>query len=723
VTKGSEELPTTRERANHIWSIADLLRGSYRPSDYGNVILPFTVLRRLDIVLEPTKEAVLKEFKRRRKEKPEVLELVLNRVSGLSFHNRSQYDFRKLTQDYNNIAANLINYIQGFSADAKDIFIDYFKFEEQIKKLDQLDLLYEVVSSFNKNRRLFENVSSIEMGYVFEELIRKFAESGNETAGDHFTPREVIKLMVNLLFSEDRDELTKKRIIKKLHDPACGTGGMLSVAEEYIHQLNPQARLEVFGQEMNPESYAMCKSDMLIKGEQVKHIKFGDTFRNDQLPDEKFDYFLCNPPFGVDWKVQKKVVEDEHAKLGLSGRFGAGLPSIDDGAFLFLQHMLSKMKPAKEGGSRLAIVFSGSPLFAGGAGSGPSNIRRWIIENDWLEAIIGLPDQLFYRTGISTYIWVLTNKKDEKRKGRIQLVNCTGSDFEDKGNPFYTMLSRSLGKKRKVIGDGDNGTKDQIADITNLFFENEPGEFCKVFENYEFGFWRITVERPLRLNFQASRERIVRLEALHDKAYAEYEKAIENIEDPQAKKSIEHNARKEYERKRVFSLDELRDLRDALANLDEQRLYKDRVVFLDDLKAAFKKADYNPSQKQKKEIVKLLSERDQSAEICRDSNGDPEPDPELRDYENIPLRSVPEKNAQGEDVQDKDAISEYFAREVLPHVADAWIDWTKTKVGYEINFTKYFYEYKPLRSLAEIRAEILAIEKETDGMIRQVVGR
>lgn len=716
-------MPTTRDRANHIWSIADLLRGSYRPSDYGNVILPLTVLRRLDIVLEPTKEAVLQEYERRRNEKPEVLELILNRVSRLNFHNRSQYDFQKLTQDYNNIAANLTNYIHGFSAEAKDIFVEYFKFEEQIKKLDDLDLLYEVISSFNKNRRLFENVSSIEMGYVFEELIRKFAESGNETAGDHFTPREVIKLMVNLLFKEDREDLLRKNIIKKLYDPACGTGGMLSVAEEYIHELNPHARLELFGQEMNPESYAMCKSDMLIKGEHVAHMKYGDTFKNDQLRDEKFDYFLCNPPFGVDWKVQKKVIEEEYANQGHSGRFGAGLPSIDDGAFLFLQHMLSKMKPAEEGGSRVAIVYSGSPLFAGGAASGPSNIRRWIIENDWLEAIIALPDQLFYRTGISTYVWVLANHKDEKRKGRIQLVNCTGADFEDKGNPFYTMLSRSLGKKRKIIGVGENGSKNQIADITNLFFENEPGEFCKVYRNHEFGFWRITVERPLRLNFQANGERIARIEALHDKAYTEYQKAIENIEDPQAKKSIEHTARREYERKSIFSPDELEELKDALANLDEGQLYRDRAVFLDDLKAAFRRADYKPSPKQKKEIIKRLSERDQTAEICRDSNGDPEPDPELRDYEIIPLRSVPEKSAHGEDIQDEEAINEYFAREVLPHVPDAWIDWTKTKVGYEINFTKYFYKYKPLRSLAEIQADILALEKETDGMIRQVAGR
>lgn len=715
-------MPNFREKANHIWEIADLLRGRYRPSDYGNVILPLTVLRRLDIVLEPTKNAVLQAYNQHRNKKPEILEPILNGVSGLkTFHNRSSYDFQKLAQDYNGIRPNLGAYIHGFSEDAREIFVEHFKFEEQIQKLDKFDLLYDVIVSFNKKRKLFEDVSSIEMGYIFEELIRKFAESGNETAGDHFTPREVIKLMVNLLFTEDRDDLLKKNIIKKIYDPACGTGGMLSVAEEYIHKLNPDARLEVFGQEMNPESYAMCKSDMLIKGEAIANMKFGDTFLDDQLQDEKFDYFLCNPPFGVDWKVQKDFIEDESSTQGFSGRFGAGLPSIDDGAFLFLQHMLSKMNPAKKGGSRIAIVYSGSPLFAGGANSGPSNIRRWIIENDWLEAIIALPDQLFYRTGISTYIWVLSNNKDEHRKGKIQLVNCTGAEGDDKSNPFYTMLSRSLGKKRKMIGDGENGTRDQIADITNLFFNNIAGEHCKIFDNHEFGYWRITVERPLRLNFQASQDRIARIEAIHDKALADYKKAVGNIEDESARKQIDKKAKDEYEKKRVFSPEQLSELKEALANLDDNRLYKDRAIFLKDLAAAFRKADYSPIPRQKKLIVSLLSERDQTAEICRDSSGNPEPDPELRDYENIPLAFIPVKNGRGEDVQDEETIQEYFEREVIPHVPDAWIDWTKTKVGYEINFTKYFYKYKPLRSLTEIQRDILALEKETDGMIRQVV--
>ncbi len=713
-----------RDKANHIWEIADLLRGRYRPSDYGNVILPLTVLRRLDIVLEPTKEKVLEAYKNHRHQKPEILEPILNQASGMkTFHNRSQYDFKKLAQDYNGIGANLRNYIHGFSTDAKDIFVEHFKFEEQIQKLEKFDLLYDVITSFNKKRDLFQNVSSIEMGYIFEELIRKFAESGNATAGDHFTPREVIKLMVNLLFTEDRNELVKKNIIKKLYDPACGTGGMLSVAEEYLHQLNPDARLEVFGQEMNPESYAMCKSDMLIKGEAVANMKFGDTFLQDQLENENFDYFLCNPPFGVDWKVQKDFIEAEHYGAGKNGRFEAGLPSIDDGAFLFLQHMLSKMNPAKKGGSRIAIVYSGSPLFAGGAASGPSNIRRWIIENDWLEAIIALPDQLFYRTGISTYIWVLSNNKEEHRRGKIQLVNCTGADHDDKGNPFYTMLSRSLGKKRKKIGDGEETTRDQIADITNLFFENKTGKFCKIFDNHEFGYWRITVERPLRLNFQASKERIAKIEAVHDKAFADYKRAVENIDDENARQTIDNLARLEYARKRTFSPDEIEELKAALANLDEDKLYKDREIFLDDLKAAYRKADYHPTTRQKKPIIQLLSERDPTAEICYLPNGEPEPDPELRDYENIPLAFIPMKDSNGEDIQDEDTINKYFDREVIPHVPDAWIDWEKTKVGYEINFTKYFYKYKPLRSLAEIQKDILALEKETDGMIKKVAGK
>lgn len=711
-----------REKANHIWSIADLLRGRYKQSDYGKVILPLTVLRRLDIVLEPTKKSVLEAYEKHKYKSPDVLEPILNRASKHKFHNRSRFDFYELARDHNNIGANLRNYIKGFSKDANEIFSDYFKFDDQLEKLEKFDLLYLVIKSFVERSDLFTNVSSIEMGYVFEELIRKFAESSNETAGEHFTPREVIKLMVNLIFRQDAGELGRRGIIKKLYDPACGTGGMLSVAEEYLHRLNPDAQLMVFGQEINPESYAICKSDMLIKGQNVANMKFGNCFNEDQLPNEKFDYLLSNPPFGVDWKNAEKFIKAEYDESGFGGRFGAGLPPISDGSLLFLQQMISKMKHDEQG-SRLAIVFNGSPLFSGGAGSGTSDIRRWVIENDWLEAIIALPDQLFYNTGISTYIWVLTTHKENDRRGEVQLVNATGAEFADKGNPFYVRMLRSLGDKRKEIGDVDEGKPDQIGHITNLYFDFEANEFCKIFENHEFGYWRITVERPLRLNFQASAERIARIVEIHDKAWREHERALAEIttESATKRKVIETDARKTYEKKRVFSPAELERIKAALARLDGERSYKDRAVFLPDLDAALKKEGFRPDSKQRKAIVDALAERDQTAEMCRDREGEAEPDAELRDYENVPLRAVPGKNREQEDVIDRETIDAYFAREVSPHVADAWIDYGKTKVGYEINFTKYFYKYKPLRSLAEIRADILALEAETDGMIKAVV--
>lgn len=576
-----------REKANFIWSIADLLRGHYKQADYGKIILPFTVLRRLDSILQPTKKDVLAAYQKHKDKKPEVLEPILNNAAKAKFHNRSKFDFAELAKDHNNIAANLRNYINGFSISVREI-IEYFSFEDQIRKLDEYDLLYMIVKRFAESNGIFKDVDSIQMGYIFEELIRKFAELSNETAGEHFTPREVIRLMVNLLFVNDKNILRKKGIVKTLYDPAGGTGGMLSVAEEYVHELNPDARLEVFGQEINPESYAICKSDMLIKGQNPSNIKFGNTFTQDGLEGESFDYMLSNPPFGVDWKKAEKYIKDEAANKGFAGRFGAGLPSISDGSLLFLQHMISKMKRSA-GGSRIGIVFNGSPLFSGGAGSGPSEIRKWIIENDMLEAIIAMPDQLFYNTGISTYIWIVTDHKSKERKGKVQLINATGADKEDKDNPFYSKMLRSLGNKRKVMHD------DAIKLITEIYSEFKEVSYCKIFDNEDFGYNRITVERP---------------------------------------------------------------------------------------------------------------KRNEKGEIEKDRKDNPVPDADLRDFENIPL---------------KEDVEKYFKREVLPHLPDAWIDHSKTKVGYEINFTKYFYKYKPLRSLEEIRKDILALEKETDGMIREVI--
>lgn len=422
-----------KEKANLIWSVADLLRGDYKQADYGKVILPMTVLRRLDCVLEPTKQKVLDFLPRVEKMSQAAIDATLNKIAGFNFHNRSQFNFKKLAADHTHISANLRNFINGFSASAREI-IEYFNFDDHITRLDdpKTDLLFLVVKRFQEID--LNNMTSIEMGYVFEELIRRFSEASNETAGEHFTPREVIRLMVNLLFLNDREMLTRKGIVKTLYDPACGTGGMLSISEEYLQELNPGARLEVFGQEINPESYAICKSDMLIKGQNPANIKFGNTFTVDALEYEKFDYMLSNPPFGVEWRKAEKIIRGEHEKKGFAGRFGAGLPRINDGSFLFLQHMISKMKPSN-GGSRIGIVFNGSPLFTGSAGSGESDIRKWIIENDMLEAVIALPDQLFYNTGISTYVWIATNRKTPERKGKIQLIDATGQKDEEEGVP------------------------------------------------------------------------------------------------------------------------------------------------------------------------------------------------------------------------------------------------------------------------------------------------
>jgi type I restriction enzyme M protein len=572
-------MKNVKESANFIWSIADLLRGDYKQSDYGKVILPLTVLRRLDCVLESSKEEVLKKFEQLKTTNIENLDPILNKAAGFNFHNRSNFDFNKLIADPNNIAANLRNYINGFSEDAREI-IEQFEFENQINKMDDNNLLFMVVKRFQEIDLHPNRISSMEMGYMFEELIRKFAEISNETAGEHFTPREVIKLMVNILFLNDREILTKKGITKTIYDCCAGTGGMLSVAEEYLNELNPDARLEVFGQELNPESYAICKSDLLIKGQNASNIKKGNSISEDQLSDQKFDYLITNPPFGVKWEKFAKKVKTEHEELGHGGRFGAGLPSVGDGSFLFLMHLMAKMKPE---GSRLALVFNGSPLFSGSPSKtkNESSIRQWIIENDLLEAVIALPNQLFYNTGISTYVWVISNKKPAERKGKVQLINAID---------FFKKMSKSLGNKRNEISNK------QIAEITKIYGDFKPNEYSKIFNNKEFGYAKVTVERP---------------------------------------------------------------------------------------------------------------ERNVKGQVVLDKKGNPKADSSLRDTESIPLTM---------DFED------YMKREVLPHVPDAWIDETKTNIGYEINFTKFFYQYKPLRSLEVIRKDILAIEHETDGLLKEVIG-
>ncbi len=465
-------------------------------------MLPLTVLRRLDCVLEPTKDKVLAELKRRQGGKIKDLEPILCRVSGVPFYNTSRYTFEKLKGDPNNIAANLTHYIKGFSTRAREI-IDHFGFEEHIGKLDKADRLYLIVLKFAEIDLHPDTVTNIEMGYIFEELIRRFNEASNEEAGDHFTPREVIRLMVNLLFLPDTDVLTTKGIVKTLYDPACGTGGMLSVSEEYVRKLNPDARLEVFGQDYNAQAYAICGSDMMIKGQEIEHIAFGNSFTDDHFPRYKFDYMLANPPFGVEWKPEEQFIRREHEEQGFGGRFGAGLPRINDGSLIFLQHMISKMKDPKEGGTRLGIVFNGSPLFTGAAGSGESEIRRWIIENDWLEAIVALPDQLFYNTGIYTYLWIVTNRKVRGRRGKIQLVD---------GTSFFKKMRKSLGNKRNEV------CEDQGAEITRLYGAHQDSQHVRLFDNQDFGYRRLTVERPLKLNFVVTRERLARTSASTPKA-------------------------------------------------------------------------------------------------------------------------------------------------------------------------------------------------------------
>jgi len=536
-------------------------------------------------------------------------------------------------------------------------------------------LLYAIIKRFSGIDLHIDKISNIEMGYIFEELIRKFADLSNETAGEHFTPREVIRLMVNILFNNDKDILTKRGIIKTLYDPACGTGGMLSVAEEYLRELNPDAELILFGQELNPESYAICNSDMLIKNQPADRIKYGNSFTQDGLKDEKFDYMLSNPPYGVEWTKVEDEIKKEYKELGFTGRFGAGLPRIDDGSFLFLQHMISKMKSGRDTGTRIGIVFNGSPLFSGSAGSGESNIRKWIIENDMLEAIIALPDQLFYNTPIFTYIWIVTNKKEAKRKGKIQLINAAS---------FFKKMQCSLGKKRNEITD------DQIDEITGIYGEFKEGGYCKIFENAYFGYTCVTVERPLRLNFQINSVRLGRL------FEGEYSNRV-NMSGKRKEKNLQDMQKME-ERQRI--------IKDALNEISSDKVYKNREEFIIFLKEFFKLRDVQLKAAEIKNLLKALSEKDETADICMDGNGNPESDTELRDYENIPLQ---------------EDIDYYFKREVLPYVPDAWMDRSKDKIGYEINFTKEFYKYKPLRSLEDIRKDLLALEKETEGLLREVL--
>lgn len=563
------------EKANLIWAIADKLTGPYKPHEYGEVILPLTVIRRFDCILEKTKDEVVRKNKELR---IAVKDPILRKVSGYSFYNVSPFTFNKLLDDPDNIETNFRSYLNGFSENVRNI-IERFRFDNHISYLAEKNLLYIVLKEFTDPKADLhpDKISNIEMGYIFEEIIRRFSEAHNEDAGQHYTPREVIELMVNILFYDDSELLSGNAPVKTLYDPACGTGGMLTVAEEYLRRLNSDAQLVCFGQEINPQTYAICKSDILIKGANADYIKEANTLSEDMFAEDKFDYILSNPPFGREWKNEKAKVEAEHKK-GFAGRFGPGLPAVGDSQMLFLLTALSKMKDPKDGGTRIAIIHNGSPLFTGDAGSGPSNIRKYIIENDLLEAIIALPNDIFYNTGIATYIWVLSNKKSALRKGKVQLINA---------NDMYEKRRKSLGNKRNDI------PKHYIDEITRLYGEFNKTEVSKTFDNDEFGYAKIVVERPLR---------------------------------------------------------------------------------------------------------------DENGQIVM-KKGKPQPDPNLRDTENVPLT---------------ESIESYFAREVLPFAPDAWIDESKTKIGYEIPFTRYFYKYIPPRPSSEIMAEILEIETELDGALKAV---
>jgi type I restriction enzyme M protein len=670
------------EKANFLWSVADLIRDVFKRGKYQDVILPFTVLRRIDSVLAPTKQQVL-ETNARLSGQIENLTPQLCRASGYAFYNVSRYDFARLLDDAPHLAANLKQYINSFSPNMREV-LEKFDFHNTIDKLDEAGLLFLVMQRFSEIDLHPDVVDNHEMGYIFEELIRRFNEALNENPGEHFTPREVIALMVDLLLAHDEDMLAENHIVRTVYDPCCGSGGMLTIAKERIEGINRYAEVHLFGQEVNPETFAMCKSDLYIKsadGRDAENILYGSTLSHDQHADKRFDYLLANPPYGKDWKMDQKAVERE-AHKGHMGRFGAGTPRISDGQLLFLQHMLNRMKPLDEGGSRVAIVMNGSPLFTGDAGSGESEIRRWILENDWLEALVALPEQLFYNTGIATYVWVLTNRKENHRKGIVQLIDAT---------LLWVQMRKSLGDKRREI------SADHIRQIVDIYEAFEERVDSKLFATTDFGYRKIRVERPLRLNFQASEERITRLWD---------ERTFQNLaesrkKDPETKALEEDLGRQQQE----AILDMLWHIGDAL--------FMDRREFDRALNRAAKAADIRLTAALRKAVYSALSERDEHAAICVDSKGHPEPDPDLRDYENVPLA---------------EAVGDYFAREVLPHVPDAWIDESYCddqngevgKVGYEINFNRYFYVYEPPRPLDEIEADIRELEIEIMDMLREI---
>ncbi|OOF00218.1 restriction endonuclease subunit M [Salinivibrio sp. MA351] len=651
------------QTASFIWSVADLLRGHFKQSQYGRVILPFTLLRRLECVLAPNKQKVLEAAQQHQNKPDTTREVLLLKASGHQFFNASPLSLATLSDTQT--AEDLISYVQSFSQSAREIF-EHFNFEEFVLKLAEADLLYQVTQQFGTKIDLStDSISNYGMGLIFEELIRKFAESSNETAGEHFTPRDCVHAATSLLMTGQEEVLSPNSIIT-IYDPTAGTGGFLSEAEEYVQSISDQVTVRLFGQELNPESYAICMADMMIKGQQVENIKLGNTLSSDQLGHERFKYMLSNPPFGVDWKGSQRVVNDEHNNKGFDGRFGPGLPRVSDGSLLFLLHLVSKMRDPREGGSRIGIVLNGSPLFTGSAGSGESEIRRYLLQNDLVEAIVALPTDMFFNTGISTYIWILSNDKKPERKGKLQLID---------GSEAFAKMRKSLGSKRKYL------TEENINELVRLYGTMEETQNSKVFPNEAFGYRRITIERPLRLNFQASEARIARLDD---------EKTLQKL-----------------------NTEVLDQLKLAIQHIDADTLFTNRDDFIKALNAQLKASGIKFTAAQLKAVLNALSERDSDADICTDKKGNVEADTSLRDYENVPLT---------------ENIDDYFTREVKPHVPDAWIDESKRDeqdgevglVGFEIPFNRHFYVFEPPRPLEEIDADLKLCTDKIKQMIEEL---
>ncbi|WP_417535222.1 type I restriction-modification system subunit M [Methylophaga sp.] len=773
--------------AADIWSLADLLRGDFRQSQYGRIILPFTLLKRLEGVLEPSKPAVLAEYERLQSlnlSEEAQQKLLLRATDNLAFYNTSKMDLAKLGEA--GIKDNLESYLQGFSKDAREIF-EHFKFAEFIGLLNDADLLYKIVQKVRTMDLSPKAITNHDMGLVFEELIRRFAESSNDTAGEHFTPRDIVKLTTALVFTEDDEALTKEGIIRTIYDPTAGTGGFLSEGMEYVIAHNNQALMRAYGQELNPESYAICKADMLIKGQEVDRIKLGNTLSNDQLATEKFDYMLSNPPFGVDWKKIDTIIKDEQILKGFDGRFGPGLPRVSDGSLLFLLHLISKLRDAKQGGSRIGIILNGSPLFTGGAGSGESEIRRYILEADLLEAIIALPTDMFYNTGIATYIWVLSNKKSADRKGKVQLINAVN---------LSNKMRKSLGSKRNEINDDDirliirtfggfeaieptdlselglNKTAEQKSNrgrqSSSPKTETTKTFASKIFNNHEFGYRRITIERPLRESFQFSDERLETLRFVNKPlnapmqwVYTQFGQQWSDDADCDLYGQLNDYATeiRAYINSHFSELKEkqIKDLLNPQTWLKQKQLmlkakqlqliigteqYDDMNRYDDIIKTACKAANISLDTTEKKQITMAVSWKNPAAEkvIKKIHKGKANPiyglfdvvsgnaqnkvieykaDPDLRDYENVPKDPSQSVN---------DLNEAYFQKEVQPHVPDAWIDASKTDnkdqqigiVGYEIPFNRHFYQYQPPRDLAEIDADLDKVSAEIMQLLQEV---